>query len=129
MGTQTDQDWPPGEDPLGGHCSGREIFNHITGRWGLLILVALVPDSMRFHVLRDSIVGVSEKMLAETLRTLTRDGLVRRMVEPTTPPRVSYELTQLGRGVSEPMLAVMGWLGDNIDEIQACQARFDAAAD
>lgn len=127
--SQTGPQWPTGDDPLGGQCPGRQIFDNITGKWGALILVALVPGAMRFHALRDAMVGVSEKMLAQTLRSLTRDGLVLRIVEPTTPPKVSYELTELGRGVSSPMLAVMRWIGENIDELQACQARFDKVAD
>ncbi|WP_200940209.1 helix-turn-helix domain-containing protein [Devosia sp. Root436] len=83
-------------DPFTSDCPGREIFIHVTSRWALLILASLSVGPMRFHMLRDRVDGISEKMLSQTLKTLCRDGLIDRTVEPTVPPQVTYELTQIG---------------------------------
>jgi DNA-binding HxlR family transcriptional regulator len=68
----------PEEDAIGStaECSGRAVFNHIASRWGILLLVTLGEGPMRFHLLRDRIEGISEKMLLQTLKFLVRDGLV-----------------------------------------------------
>ncbi len=81
---------------------------------------------LRFSELRESIEGISEKMLSQTLRTLARDGLVWRDVEPSTPPKVTYGLTPLGRGTSQPLARLFGWIRDNATVILAVQAEFDA---
>ncbi|RLL68989.1 helix-turn-helix domain-containing protein [Streptomyces sp. Z26] len=84
-------------------CVAREVVDHVTSRWGVWVLIALRQQDLRFHELRGSIEGVSEKMLSQTLRALVRDGLVWREVEPTTPPRVTYGLTSFGQEVGEPL--------------------------
>ncbi|MFI6151579.1 winged helix-turn-helix transcriptional regulator [Kitasatospora sp. NPDC051170] len=85
-------------------CAARDMVGHVTSRWGVWVLIALRPDGLRFHELRDSIRGVSEKMLAQTLRALVQDGLVWRTVEPTAPPQVTYGLTEFGLEIREPLL-------------------------
>ncbi|MGH4031713.1 winged helix-turn-helix transcriptional regulator [Actinomycetota bacterium Odt1-20B] len=84
-------------------CPARDMVDHVTSRWGIWVLISLRSNDLRFYELRDSIQGVSEKMLAQTLRALVKDGLVWRKVEPTTPPQVTYGLTEFGRDVSEPL--------------------------
>jgi DNA-binding HxlR family transcriptional regulator len=84
-------------------CLARGVVDHVTSRWGVWVLIALRNDGLRFFELRESIQGVSEKMLAQTLRALVEDGLVWREVEPTTPPQVTYGLTEFGRDVGEPL--------------------------
>ncbi|WP_030760420.1 MULTISPECIES: winged helix-turn-helix transcriptional regulator [unclassified Streptomyces] len=84
-------------------CPARDVVDHVTSRWGVWVLIALRSDDLRFYELRDSIQGISEKMLAQTLRALVQDGLVRREVEPTTPPQVTYGLTDFGQDISEPL--------------------------
>ena len=84
-------------------CLARDVVDHVTGKWGVWVLISLRSNDLRFYELRESIQGVSEKMLAQTLRALVQDGLVRREVEPTTPPRVTYGLTDFGRDVGEPL--------------------------
>lgn len=106
-------------------CPGREVFNHITSRWGLLILVSLGGGPMRFHLLRDHIEGISEKMLSQTLKILVRDGLVGRFVEPSIPPRVTYELTGMGRELAAPLQDVVDCLGQRTPDIIAAQRRYD----
>ncbi|MFE4972050.1 winged helix-turn-helix transcriptional regulator [Kitasatospora sp. NPDC056651] len=84
-------------------CPARDMVDHITSRWGVWVLISLRSNDLRFFELRESIHGISEKMLAQTLRVLVQDGMVWRKVEPTTPPRVTYGLTGFGREVSEPL--------------------------
>ncbi|MGN5633334.1 winged helix-turn-helix transcriptional regulator [Streptomyces sp. AC154] len=84
-------------------CPARDMVDHVTSRWGVWVLISLRGNDLRFYELRNSIQGVSEKMLSQTLRALVQDGLVRREVEPTTPPQVTYGLTEFGRHVSEPL--------------------------
>lgn len=84
-------------------CPARATVDHVTSRWGVWVLISLRSNSLRFYELRESIQGISEKMLAQTLRALVQDGLVWREVEPTTPPQVTYGLTEFGRDVGEPL--------------------------
>ncbi|AKL70681.1 helix-turn-helix transcriptional regulator (plasmid) [Streptomyces goshikiensis] len=84
-------------------CPARDVVDHVTSRWGVWVLIALRSDDLRFYELRESIKGISEKMLAQTLRALVQDGLVWRKVEPTTPPQVTYGLTEFGQDVGEPL--------------------------
>ncbi|MFI1368892.1 winged helix-turn-helix transcriptional regulator [Streptomyces griseochromogenes] len=84
-------------------CPARDVVDHVTSRWGIWVLISLRSNDLRFYELRKSIQGISEKMLAQTLRALVQDGLVWRKVEPTTPPQVTYGLTEFGRDVGEPL--------------------------
>ncbi|MEU7636722.1 MULTISPECIES: winged helix-turn-helix transcriptional regulator [unclassified Streptomyces] len=84
-------------------CPARDMVDHVTSRWGIWVLISLRSNDLRFYELRDSIRGISEKMLTQTLRALVQDGLVWREVEPTTPPKVTYGLSEFGREVSEPL--------------------------
>ncbi|MEU9165683.1 helix-turn-helix domain-containing protein [Streptomyces sp. NPDC048424] len=87
-------------------CPARDVVDHVTSRWGVWVLISLRSNDLRFYELRDSIQGISEKMLAQTLRALVQDGLVWREVEPTTPPQVTYGLTDFGQDVGEPLTAL-----------------------
>ncbi|MFF2149257.1 winged helix-turn-helix transcriptional regulator [Kitasatospora sp. NPDC058190] len=84
-------------------CPARDMVDHVTSRWGIWVLISLRSNDLRFYELRESIQGISEKMLSQTLRALVDDGLVWRKVEPTTPPQVTYGLTDFGQEVSEPL--------------------------
>ncbi|WP_030189207.1 winged helix-turn-helix transcriptional regulator [Streptomyces violaceorubidus] len=84
-------------------CLARDVVDHVTSRWGIWVLISLRRNDLRFYELRESIQGISEKMLAQTLRVLVEDGLVWRKVEPTTPPQVTYGLTEFGRDIGEPL--------------------------
>ena len=89
-------------------CPARDVVDHVTSRWGIWVLISLGSNDLRFYELRESIQGISEKMLAQTLRALVQDGLVWRRVEPTTPPQVTYGLTEFGRDVGEPLAELFG---------------------
>jgi DNA-binding HxlR family transcriptional regulator len=103
---------------LPANCPTRTVLDHVTSKWGVLVLVALSTDEMlRWGELRRTIEGVSEKMLAQTLRTLERDGLVLRTAHPEIPPRVEYRLSDRGRELTDRLLPLMDWIADNADEI------------
>ncbi|MFI0417125.1 winged helix-turn-helix transcriptional regulator [Spongiactinospora sp. 9N601] len=106
-------------------CPGRVVIEHITGRWGMLILVALCERPMRFYMLRDRIGGISEKMLSQNLKTLVRDGLVEREVEPSTPPKVTYRLSPLGRELACAVRTLVAFIGERVPAIMAAQRRYD----
>jgi DNA-binding HxlR family transcriptional regulator len=84
-------------------CPARDVVDHVTSRWGVWVLISLRSNDLRFYELSESIRGISEKVLAQTLRALVQDGLVWREVEPTPPPQVTYGLTEFGRDVGEPL--------------------------
>ncbi|MFD8151789.1 winged helix-turn-helix transcriptional regulator [Streptomyces sp. NPDC059720] len=106
-------------------CPSRGTLEHVTGRWGGLTLGALYEGSLRFNELRRRVDGVSEKMLSQTLHALERDGLVHREAQPTNPPRVDYELTPLGRGVAERLLALIHFVEGQMDDVLAARRRYD----
>ncbi|SEP76062.1 transcriptional regulator, HxlR family [Lentzea xinjiangensis] len=109
VGTQFTRSGPTGRyEVFHTDCPAREMVDHVTSRWGIWVLISLQTNDLRFFELRESIRGISEKMLSQTLRGLVADGLVWRKVEPTTPPQVTYGLTEFGRDVGEPLADLFG---------------------
>lgn len=105
---------------LPANCPSRTVLDHVTSKWGVLVLIALTTEpTLRWGALRRTIEGVSEKMLAQTLRTLESDGLVLRVATPVIPPHVEYSLTARGRELSDRLVPLMDWIADNADEILA----------
>ncbi|WAB80878.1 helix-turn-helix domain-containing protein [Microcella daejeonensis] len=100
-------------------CPSRTVLDHVTSKWGVLVIIALSDGTHRWSALRRVVQGVSEKMLAQTLRTLEADGLVHREARPVVPPHVEYRLTERGRGLAEHLLPLMGWIAQNADDIVA----------
>ena len=105
------------------------LLSRIGDKWSVLVVESLGPGAMRFNELRRQIPSVSQRMLTLTLRNLERDGLVSRTVTPTIPPRVDYELTDLGRSLLDPISALAQWALDNVEAIHEAQARYDAEHD
>jgi len=105
-----------------------DILQRVGDKWTVLVVGKLGGGSMRFNELRTSVGGISQKMLTTTLRGLERDGFVTRTVFPTIPPRVDYELTDLGRELLKPVNALGEWARINTERVKAARARFDAAA-
>ena len=105
------------------------LLSRIGDKWTVLVVATLGDGSRRFNELRREIPSVSQRMLTLTLRNLERDGLVSRKVTPTIPPRVDYELTDLGHSLLKPIMALTQWALDNIDGIHGAQARFDGEQD
>ena len=101
------------------------LLQRIGDKWSLLVVQTLGEGSKRFNELRREIPSVSQRMLTLTLRNLERDGLVNRTVTPTIPPRVDYELTELGRSLQKPICGLVTWAMDHSDAIHEAQSRFD----
>ena len=99
----------------------------MTGRWGSLVFAALIGAGvLRFSELRDRIDGISEKMLAQTLRDLERDGLVLRTSRPVVPPYVDYRLTAMGLGVAEHLVALVRLVESHVGKLVYAQQEYDA---
>lgn len=90
-------------------CPQRALLSDVTSKWGILILVALSEGPRRWSDLRHGIDGISEKMLAQTLRTLEADGLLVRDAKPVVPPYVEYGLTTSGEEVTALLLPLLDW--------------------
>ena len=110
-------------------CEVRQILDRIAGKWSLLTIALLDGGSRRFTELQRMIDGISQRMLSVTLRQLERDGLVRRTVHPVVPPRVDYELTELGATLLETTQALVAWTEAHQDEVAAARSAYDARAD
>ncbi|GAA4861543.1 helix-turn-helix domain-containing protein [Kitasatospora terrestris] len=108
------------------NCPHRLVLEHVTSKWGVLVLSALQDRGHRFSELRRRVAGVSEKMLAQTLQTLERDGLVHREAHPVIPPRVDYTLTPLGREAAEALSGLTRWVALRMDDVDAARERYDA---
>jgi DNA-binding HxlR family transcriptional regulator len=113
-------------------CPYRLVLEHVTSRWGVLVLTELLDRPYRFSELRRAISalgsrGVSEKMLTQTLQTLERDGLVHRDAKPVIPPRVDYSLTGLGREAAEQVKALAAWTHQRMDEVEQARKAYDEA--
>lgn len=108
-------------------CASRATMEHVTGRWGGLVLVALGDGEMRFNALRRRVDGISEKMLAQALHALERDGLVVREVRQAIPPNVEYRLTEFGRGVVQRLRDLVDFVEGHMPEVLAAQERYDTA--
>jgi DNA-binding HxlR family transcriptional regulator len=116
----------PRNTHLTGECVAvSDVLARIGDKWSVLVVTRLGANPMRFNELRRAIGGISQRMLTLTLRGLERDGLVTRTVFPTIPPRVDYELTDLGRGLSEPVRALGQWAMTHQTEIETARGKFD----
>lgn len=106
-------------------CPARLVLEHVTSRWGVLALGALQERTYRFSELRRRLDGVSEKMLAQTLKTLERDGFVLRRPYPQVPPRVEYSLTGQGREAAHLVTELVTWVEDHTPQVLRSQQRTD----
>ncbi len=102
---------------LSADCPSREILEHLTSKWSVLVLRCLSDGVHRFSELKQRIDGISEKMLAQTLRMLEQDGFILRTVYPVVPPKVEYQLTITGSQAAEKLLYLIQWIETQIPEI------------
>lgn len=109
------------------NCPSRVILEHVTSRWGVLVLAALIDGTLRFSELRRTVGGVSEKMLAQTLQTLERDGFVHREAYPVIPPRVDYSLTPLGKEAADQVWGLARWAEARTERVAAARRAYDGA--
>jgi DNA-binding HxlR family transcriptional regulator len=98
-------------------------------KWSMLLLLLLSKGTIRFGELKRQVPGISQRMLTLTLRNLERDGLVKRTLFASVPPRVDYELTDLGRSIREPINALGDWAQAHESDIRAARRAFDASDD
>ncbi|WP_409062388.1 winged helix-turn-helix transcriptional regulator [Streptomyces sp. SYP-A7185] len=115
-------------DPL---CPTRQLLDRIGTKWTSMAVKTLAdaaPQEVRFAELRRRMPGVSQKMLSVTLRSLTRDGLVARRVEPTVPPRVFYRLTALGLSLEAALAGLRSWAEEHMAEIDHANRAADQRA-
>ena len=115
-------------DVFASGCTSRPVLEHITGRWGTLVLLALHDRPTRFNELRRRVDGVSEKMLAQSLHALERDGFVERTVHSTIPPRVEYTLTPLGTQTTDKLHELVDLLENAMPQVLSAQLAYDDAA-
>ena len=111
-------------DLLSEKCASRDVFKHVTSRWGGMVLIALMGGTLRFSALRRRIGGVSERMLAQTLQWLEEDGLVLRIAFDVVPPHVEYSLTPMGAEAAEKVRALADWVETAMPRVtQAWQSK------
>lgn len=117
----------PGEGPIVVKECGKvaPILARVGDKWSVLLVMVLASGPRRFNDLKRTVEGISQRMLTLTLRGLERDGLVSRTVYPGIPPRVEYELTELGRSLREPVIALGNWAQGHVAEIDAARTRYD----
>jgi DNA-binding HxlR family transcriptional regulator len=104
-------------------CPSRDVLKHVTSRWGVLVLVALMEGTHRFSELRRKVGGVSEKMLAQTLQYLEKDGFINRVSHPVVPPHVEYSLTPLGKEIGKQVGSLADWIEINMPKIAKAQQK------
>ena len=114
-------------DVLSPQCPSRTVLRHVVDRWTPLVVVVLSDGPRRFSELRREVGSVTPKVLTETLRSMERDGLVVRSQTPGVPPRVDYELTELGRSLTGPLTALRDWVQDHAGQVLVHRERHDAA--
>ncbi len=121
MDAQTPLDWLQTGNVMAADCPSRQVLQHVTSRWGTLVLIALSSGTHRFSALRRQIGGVSERMLAQTLQQLEGDGFVLRHAHDVVPPHVDYSLTPLGREMAVRVTALSSWIETHLPVILSSQ--------
>jgi len=107
------------------NCPSRAVLEHVTSRWGVLVLAALLDRTHRFSELRRAVGGVSEKMLAQTLQTLERDGFVHRRAHPVIPPHVDYSLTPIGEEAARQVWSLARWVESRVVDVLDARDAYD----
>lgn len=110
-------------------CPSRSVLDHVTSRWGSLVLILLLKGTHRFSELARGIGGVSEKMLAQSLKALEADGFIVRKVYPTVPPKVEYSLTSSGTECAQRVHSLTNWVEDSIDLVLKHRTQHRASLD
>lgn len=103
-----------------------DMLSRVGDKWSVLIVTYLGEGSLRFSELKRIIGGISQKMLTTSLRNLERDGLVLRTVTPSRPPRVDYQLTDLGYELLVPVAGLAEWTRTNAHRIDSARQKYDA---
>jgi DNA-binding HxlR family transcriptional regulator len=120
---------PPSPHADGDCRAVASVLARVGDKWSVFVIMLLGDGPRRFNEIKRMVGGISQRMLTLTLRGLERDGLVTRTVFPTIPPRVDYELTDLGHGLSKPVEALGKWAFEHLPEIEGARAQFDGRND
>ncbi len=112
---------------LAAQCPSRQILQHLTNRWGVLVMIVLMKGTKRFSEIRREIDGISERMLTQTLQQLEQDGMLIRKSFNTVPPHVEYSLTEYGKQAGAKIADLVDWLEENLGGILAANAGRQAA--
>lgn len=115
----------PAWNPYSRNCPTREVLNRIGDKWTVLIVGTLSHGPLRYSQIAGRIDGVSQKMLTQTLRSMERDGMVKRTIYPQIPPRVEYELTPMGDTLREPLKVLENWATGNMSAILVARSAYD----
>lgn len=107
---------------LAANCPSRGVLMHVTSRWGVLVLVALLDGKHRFNELKRKVGGVSDKMLAQTLQVLEKDGFIIRQEFPVIPPHVEYCLSDMGQQIAIHVESLTDWIEQNLQQVLAVRA-------
>jgi DNA-binding HxlR family transcriptional regulator len=107
-------------------CPTRQILDRVGDKWAVLILLLLRQQPLRFNRLRREIEGISQKMLSQVLKSLERDGLIRRRAIATVPVTVEYSITPLGVTLAAAVDPLRDWAESHLKEVLASQRRYDA---
>jgi DNA-binding HxlR family transcriptional regulator len=118
----------PRGDAYARDCPTRQLLDRVGDKWSVLILLLLGDGEMRFSALKRRIAGISQKMLSQTLRSLERDGLVTRGVEPTAPITVTYAITPLGHELLGALRTMIDWAETRMPAVAQAQNSYDARA-
>ncbi len=109
-------------------CPSRVMLDQIADKWSMLILASLRDGPLRFNMIKRRIDGITQKALSQCLRRLERNGIVDRRVITESPISVEYRITELGRSLDRPFQALHLWTLENLAEVEAARARYDARA-
>ena len=112
-------------DVLNPKCPTQQVLDRVASKWTMLVILALADGPQRYASLRRLVVGVTKKMLTQTLRALERDGLVRRHVYETVPIQTEYELTETGRSLGQAVSVIRAWAYDHMSAIEIARRQFD----
>lgn len=123
--TESAQEAGSAYDVFARACPSRPALEHVTGRWGILALSALATGPLRFNALGRRVDGISQKMLAQTLQALERDGFIHRELRTIFPPHVEYRLTELGRETAAKLIDLIEHLETRMPAVLAAQHRHD----
>ena len=110
-------------------CPIRQILGKVTGKWQVLILLALEDEALRFGQVKRAIGDVTQRVLTENLRKLERDGYLTRTVDGGPPVAVSYALTPMGHSFIETLKPLVFWARDNFPNVKESRGRYDAQAE
>ena len=118
---------PQGANCLSKYCPSQSVLDMIADRWTVLVAYALkLNGTMRYNQLQTTVEGISQKMLTQTLRSLERNGLVKRTVYPVVPPHTEYNLTELGHSLDDVITQMAIWSMQNMPEVIKARANYDA---